>query len=93
MGGEENRFGHVGSKAIRRYLGGNDPALDAMLEKTKFAEEACTAIMADLAQEIPVDMAEVFDELEAEGIPGAADPRERMLDPVCENCAKTLTLL
>lgn len=91
--GGENRFGRVGSDAIHRYMGGNDPALAAMLEKAEFTEAACTAIMADLAQEIPVSMAEVFDEAEANGIPGAAELRERMLGAVCENCAKTLALL
>ena len=91
--GGENRFGRVGSDAIHRYMGGNDPALAAMLEKAGLAEDSCTAIMADLAQEIPVSMAEVFDEAETDGIPGAAELRERMLCPVCENCAKTLALL
>lgn len=91
--GGENRFGRVGSGAIHRYMGGNDPALAAMLEKAEFTEDSCTAIMADLAQEIPVSMAEVFDEAEANGIPGAAELRERMLGAVCENCAKTLALL
>lgn len=91
--GGENRFGRVGSGAIHRYMGGNDPALAAMLEKAGLTEAACTAIMADLALDIPVSMAEVFDQAEADGIPGAAELRERMLDPVCENCARTLTLL
>lgn len=91
--GGENRFGRVGSGAIHRYMGGNDPALAAMLEKAEFTEDSCTAIMADLAQEIPVSMAEVFDEAEANGIPGAGELRERMLGAVCENCAKTLALL
>ncbi len=91
--GGENRFGRVGAGAIHRYMGGNDPALAAMLKKAGLAEDSCTAIMADLAQEIPVSMAEVFDEAEANGIPGAAELRERMLCPVCENCAKTLALL
>ena len=34
--GGENRFGRVGSGAIHRYMGGNDPALAAMLEKAEF---------------------------------------------------------
>lgn len=91
--GGENRFGRVGSGAIHRYMGGNDPALAAMLEKAEFTEAACTAIMTDLAQEIPVSMAEVFDEAEEAGIPGTAELRERILGPVSENCAKTLALL
>lgn len=91
--GGENRFGRVGSGAIHRYMGGNDPVLAAMLEKAEFTEAACTAIMTDLAQEIPVSMAEVFDEAEEAGIPGTAELRERILGPASENCAKTLALL
>lgn len=91
--GGENRLGRVGSGAIHRYMGENDPALAAMLEKASLTEAACTAIMADLAQEIPVSMAEVFDEAEAGGIPGAAELRERMLGPVSDNCKRTLALL
>ena len=91
--GGENRFGRVGAGAIHRYAGGNDPVLAAALEKAGFTEDSCTAIMADLAQEIPMSMAEVFDDAEADNIPGAAELRERMLGPVSENCAKTLALL
>lgn len=91
--GGENRFGRVGAGEIHRYIGGNDPALAAMLEKAGLTENSCTTIMADLAQEIPVSMGEVFDEAEADGIPGAVELRERMLGPVSENCAKTLALL
>ena len=91
--GGENRFGRVGSGAIHRYMGENDPALAAMLEKAGLTEAACTAIMADLAQEIPVSMAEVFDEAEADGIPGATELRERMLGPVSDNCKRTIALL
>lgn len=91
--GGENRFGRVGAGAIHRYAGGNDPVLAAALEKAGFTEDSCTAIMADLAQEIPMSMAEVFDDAEADNIPGAAELCERMLGPVSENCAKTLALL
>lgn len=91
--GGENRLGRVGSGAIHRYMGGNDPALVAMLEKAGLTEAACTAIMADIAQEIPVSMAEVFDETEADEIPGVAELRKRMLGPVSDNCKRTLALL
>ena len=83
--GGENRFGRVGSGAIHRYMGGNDPALAAMLEKAEFTEDSCTAIMADLAQEIPVSMAEVFDEAEAKGIPAPANCASACSAP----CART----
>ena len=47
--------------------------------------------MADLAQEITVSMAEVFEE--SAGIPGADELREHLLEPVAANCRRTLALL
>lgn len=91
--GGENRFGRVGSGAIHRYMGGNDPALAHMLEEAGLTEATCLAFMTDFAQEIPISMAEIFDEAEAAGIPGTAELREHMLESVIANCKQTLALL
>lgn len=47
--------------------------------------------MMDLAQEIPISLAEIFDEYAA--IPGMDELRERLEPPIIENCERTLELL
>ena len=89
--GGENRVGHVGASAIRRYAGEGDAELLAVLERAGLTAASCLALMADLAQELPVAMEEVFEESVA--LPGADELREHLLGPVTQNCRRTLSLL
>ena len=89
--GGENRVGRVGADALERYVGAEDPKFAALLDRAGLTLESCRALMADLAQEIPVSMAEVFEE--SAGIPGADELREHLLEPVAANCRQTLALL
>ena len=89
--GGENRVGRVGAGALERYVGAGDPKLAALLERAGLTLASCRALMADLAQEIPVSMTEVFEE--SAGIPGADELREHLLEPVAANCRRTLALL
>lgn len=89
--GGENRVGRIGSGELERYVGGGDPELAALLARAGLTLASCRALMADLAQEIPVSMAEVFEESAA--LPGADELREHLLGPVSENCRHTLALL
>lgn len=89
--GGENRVGRVGAGAIRRYAGEGDAELARLLDRAGLTAKSCVALMADLAQEIPVAMEEVFEESSA--LPGADELRERLLGPVTENCRQTLALL
>ena len=52
---------------------------------------SCRALMADLAQEVPVAMAEAFEE--SAGVPGADELREHLLEPVVATCRRTLASL
>lgn len=56
-----------------------------------YPEKFCFATMMDLAYEVPICMEEVMDEYA--DLPGMADLREHMLDPVRENCQRTLDLI
>lgn len=85
--GGENRFGRVGSGAIERYVK-NGGAEDLGL-----TVDACTAIMCDLAMEVPISLAEVFDEAQNEGIPGAEELREHLEPHIRAHCETTLKLL
>lgn len=83
--GGENRFGRVGSGALERY------AQSGPFEQFGLEVASCRALMMDLAQEIPISLAEVFDEYAA--IPGMDELRERLEPPIIENCERTLALL
>lgn len=85
--GGENRFGRVGSGALKHY------AEAAQAAGAELSYEACCAGMASLAQEIPAHLAEVFDEMSAAGIPGTDELRGRLEGPIAENCRQTLALL
>ena len=89
--GGENRVGRVGAGALERYVGGEDPELAELLDRAGLTLTSCRALMADLAQEIPVAMGEVFEE--SAGLTGASELRERLLEPVAVNCRRTLALL
>ena len=89
--GGENRVERIGSGELERYVGGGDPELAALLARAGLTLASCRALMADLAQEIPVSMAEVFEESAA--LPGADELREHLLGLVSENCRHTLALL
>lgn len=89
--GGENRVGRVSSGAIRRYVGEGDPDLGPVLERAGLTSGTCLAFMADLAQEIPVALEEVFEE--SSGLPGADELREHLLPHVADNCRDTLALL
>ena len=89
--GGENRVGRIGSGALERYVGRGDPALEGLLERAGLTLASCRALMADLAQELPVAMGEVFEE--SAELPGADELRERLLAPVAENCRRALALL
>ena len=89
--GGENRVGRVGAGALERYVGAGDSKLAALLDRAGLTLASCRALMADLAQEVPVSMAEVFEE--SAGIPGADELREHLLEPVSANCRRTLALL
>ncbi len=83
--GEENRFGRVGSGALERY------AQSEPLSSSASGLPVAGPSMMDLAQEIPISLAEVFDEYAA--IPGMDELRERLEPPIIENCERTLELL
>lgn len=83
--GGENRFGRVGSGALERY------AQSGPFEQFGLGVASCRALMMDLAQEIPISLAEIFDEYAA--IPGMDELRERLEPPIIENCERTLALL
>lgn len=83
--GRENRFGRVGSGALERY------AQSGPFEQFGLGVASCRALMMDLAQEIPISLAEIFDEYAA--IPGMDELRERLEPPIIENCERTLALL
>lgn len=83
--GGENRFGRVGSGALERY------AQSGPFEQFGLGVASCRALMMDLAQEIPISLAEVFDEYAT--IPGMNELRERLEPPIIENCERTLALL
>ncbi len=85
--GGENRFGRVGSGALKHY------AEAAQAARAELSYEVCRAGMASLAQEIPAHLAEVFDEMSAAGIPGTDELRGRLEGPIAENCRQTLALL
>lgn len=89
--GGENRVGRVGAGALERYVGVGDPKLAALLDRAGLTLASCRALMADLAQEIPVSMEEVFEE--SADLPGADELREHLLEPVAANCRRTLALL
>lgn len=89
--GGENRVRRIGPNAIRRYHGMGDPTLEAALTDAGLTEKFCFATMMDLAYEVPICMEEVMDEYA--GLPGMADLREHMLDPVRENCQRALELI
>ena len=89
--GGENRVGRVGAGALERYVGAGDPKLAALLDRAGLTLASSRALMADLAQEVPVAMEEVFEE--SAGIPGADELREHLLEPVSANCRRTLALL
>ena len=63
----------------------------ALLDRAGLTLKSCRALMADLAQEIPVSMEEVFEE--SANLPGADELREHLLEPVAANCRRTLALL
>lgn len=81
--GGENRVGRVGKEAVRRYAQG--------LEPTGPCEDACRAIMCELARRIPDVMASVLDE--ARELPGTDELGIRLLDPIAKNCSTTLAML
>ena len=89
--GGENRFGRVGSGAIRRYVRGRSDRQASSLEVLGLTESWCTDVMAELAQAVPRAVAAVFDEAAAQ--PGADELRGRLEGPIAENCSQTLALL
>lgn len=89
--GGENRVGRIGAGALERYVGAGDPEFAALLDRAGLTLESCRALMADLAQEVPVAMAEVFEE--SAGVPGADELREHLLEPVVATCRRTLASL
>lgn len=89
--GGENRVGRIGAGALERYVGADDPELAALLDRAGLTLASCRALMTDLAQEVPVAMAEVFEESTV--LPGADELREHLLEPVAANCRRTLALL
>jgi serine/threonine-protein kinase HipA len=89
--GGENRFGRVGSGAIRRYVRGRSDRQASSLEALGLTESWCTDVMAELAQAVPRAVGAVFDEAAAQ--PGADELRGRLEGPIAENCSQTLALL
>ena len=89
--GGENRFGRVGSGAIRRYVHANSEKQASMLEGLGLTEPWCLDVMAELAQAVPEALATVFDE--AAALPGADELRDRLEGPIAKNCRRTLALL
>lgn len=89
--GGENRIGRVGSGAIERYCGSNDPEIAQIMERNWLDAETCKGIMAELARLIPQNMADVFED--HSDIEGMDELREHLLPHVQENCARTLDLL
>lgn len=89
--GGENRVGRIGAGALERYVGAGDPEFAALLDRAGLTLASCRALMADLAQEVPVAMAEVFEE--SAGVPGADELREHLLEPVVATCRRTLASL
>lgn len=83
--GGENRFGRVGSGSLERY------AQSGPFEQFGLGVASCRVLMMDLAQEIPISLAEIFDEYAA--IPGMDELRERLEPPIIENCERALELL
>ena len=83
--GGENRFGRVGSGSLERY------AQSGPFEQFGLGVASCRALMMDLAQEIPISLAEIFDEYAA--VPGMDELREHLEPPIVENCERTLELL
>ena len=89
--GGENRFGRVGSGAVRRYAGADKPKLQAVLEAAGLTEGVCLDLMAKLAQTIPSAVNTAFDN--AQELPGAAELREHLACFIVQNCERTLTML
>ena len=88
--GGENRFGRVGSGAIRRYSGETDKGVAAIFERNAVTTDWCIDTMASLANEIPAAMEAVFDDTDADGLDELG---ENLLGHVRENCARTLSIL
>lgn len=85
--GGENRFGRVSGQALERYVRN----AGELAQERGLTVKACRTLMADLAQEIPPSMAEVFDE--SADIPGAAELREHLEPHVVANCERALAML
>lgn len=83
--GGENRFGRVNGNALRRY------AEQGRSVGCPLDDETCLDIMADLARRIPEALSGVFDK--SGSIPGIAELRAHLEDPVRENCERTLRML
>lgn len=83
--GGENRFGRVGAGALERYVTAADFVGHGLQSNSH------EAVMRSLAYEIPVSLAEVFDEYA--DIPGISELRGHMERPIVENCERTLALL
>lgn len=83
--GGENRFGRVGGDAVHRY------AEQGRCVGCSLDDEACLDTMADLARRIPEALSNVFDE--SSPIPGIAELRAHLENPVQENCEQTLRML
>lgn len=89
--GGENRFGRVGRGAIAKYAGRDDSRIAAVMERAGLDAQACTDILARLAQSVPKAMEETFDE--ASSLPGIDELRTRLLPAVGDVCERTLGIL
>lgn len=85
--GGENRFGRVGSGAIRRFETTVDPGPLGL--NAGFA----SSIMGELASRVPECLRVVFDESIDMGVPDIEELRARMEGPVAENCRMLAALL
>lgn len=89
--GGENRFGRVGSGAIRRYCGETVRDVRAALSRGNLSYQWCHDEMSKLATAIPSAMEDVFDE--SASIDGSDELREHLLAHVVKNCETTLAQL
>ena len=89
--GGENRFGRIGSGAIVRYATGGDDAVRESMETAGLDSTGCTDIMCRLADWVPRGMERVFEQ--DTHISGMDELREHLLEPVAQNCARTLAML
>lgn len=89
--GGENRFGRVGKGAIARFAAKGNEVTKERMALAGLDATGCLELMAHLAEAVPTAMESVFEE--GIDIPGMEELREHMLEPVKENCQRSLALL